>query len=707
MTKNSKPEHTNKLILETSPYLLQHAHNPVDWYPWGEEALERAKKEDRPILLSIGYSACHWCHVMERESFENEEIARLMNENFVCIKVDREERPDLDEIYMSATLAINRGQGGWPMTVFLTPDQEPFFAGTYFPPVDHYGRPGFSSVLTKIKELWGEDRAKLMKEGKELVGHLQRQSTVIPALLIGEKEIGEAASQLLLEFDSAHGGFGRAPKFPPSTALSLLLRVYRRSGDESLLKVVRVTLDAMARGGLYDQMGGGFSRYSTDNRWLVPHFEKMLYDNALLTRIYLEAFQVTGEPFYEQVARETLEYVLREMRGPEGGFYSSTDADSEGEEGKFFVWTPAEIRSILDGKEAVNFCAYYDITEGGNWEGKNIPNTPRTLEQVGDQLGIGPDALWMSLESARRKVYDARKKRVHPGLDDKILTAWNGLMIGAMAEGGRVLNDPRYRKAAERAADFILKRLKTDDGRLLRTYRCGKAHIQGLLEDHAYLCEGLVDLYESGGAAHYLMEAGRLAGRVIEKFSVEGGGFYSTSRDHERLITRHREGYDGATPSANAAAAYALARISFHLNRDDLRQAATAAVAAYGKTIERMPRAFCKLLSVADFLLEGPIEIALIGQPGDPRLESFRREMNRRYLPNRTLAHLDPSKASMDEPEREVLPLLAGKEGKDGKPTLYICQNFTCKKPLTNPAELGPALEAQENELKAGRRTAL
>ncbi|MBI3597262.1 MAG: thioredoxin domain-containing protein [Nitrospirae bacterium] len=708
MSQDSTHKHTNRLIHETSPYLLQHAHNPVDWYPWGEEALGKAKEEDKPILLSIGYSACHWCHVMERESFENEETARIMNEHFVSIKVDREERPDLDEIYMAATVAMNNGHGGWPMTVFLAPDQRPFFAGTYFPPEDRYGRPGFGAILLKIAELWKTDRAALLQQGETLTEHIRRQAVSMPAQSVGNEAIEQAATLLAREFDPVHGGFGDAPKFPPSTALSFLLRVYRRTGDPEWLNIVRVTLGAMAKGGMYDQIGGGFCRYSTDEKWLVPHFEKMLYDNALLARIYLEAHQVTKDPFYKRIATEILDYEIREMISPEGGFYSSTDADSEGEEGKFFVWTPDEVKAVLGDENARHFCAHYDITEAGNWEGKNIPNTPRTLEQVASRLEISPETLQTSLESSRKKLYEERQKRTPPGRDDKILTSWNGLMIGATAEGARILGDPRYLVAAGRAADFLLKTLRAPDGRLLRTYRSGKAHLNAYLDDYAYLCEGLIDLYEAGGPARYLTEAAGLAERILTDFvadppSADGGGFYHTSRDHERLILRHREGHDGATPNANASAAMALARLSFHLNREDWGKAAVAAVTAYGAVIDRFPRAFCKSLAVSDFLLEGPLEIVVVGKPGEAGYQALRREVDTQYLPNQILAHLDPAAESGKSPS----PLIEGKGRINGKAALYLCHHFTCSSPITDPSRIGPALDAHQKRLQSTRRGSL
>jgi uncharacterized protein YyaL (SSP411 family)/aryl-alcohol dehydrogenase-like predicted oxidoreductase len=695
--------HTNRLIHETSPYLLQHAHNPVDWYPWGEEAVHRAKAEGKPILLSIGYSSCHWCHVMERESFENEEVATLMNRHFVCIKVDREERPDLDDIYMAATLALNQGQGGWPMTVFLTPEQQPFFAGTYFPPTDGYGRPGFARVLNHIAELWRGQRGELVQQAAQLTEHLAGQARVLASSNVGEREIRAAASELARTFDKTYGGFGPPPKFPPSMALSLLLRHHRRSGDAEALAMVAKTLEAMAQGGIYDHIGGGFARYATDERWLVPHFEKMLYDNALLTKAYLEGFQATGNAFFAQVAREILDYILREMTGPEGGFYSATDADSEGEEGKFFVWSPREVEAALGPEQGGWFCAYYDITEEGNWEEKSIPNTPRSLPRMASRLSISANELQKCIENGRAKLYEIRRRRTPPGLDDKILTAWNGMMIGAMAEGYRVLGDPRYLAAAMRAADFLLGSLRREDGRLLRTYRSGHAHLDAYLEDYAFLAEGLIDLYEAGGSAGHLHAATRLAERILADFRDDAGGaFYDTASGHEALIVRPRDGADGAIPSANAVAASALARLSFHLDRLDFREAAIAAISAYGQAIAVHPRAFCKSLAVADFLLEGPVELALIGAPEDERLEALRREIGRRYLPNRIIAHHDPSSN-----EAETLPLLLGKGVVNGKAALYVCRNFACRAPVTDPADVESAVTEQGKQTAGAIRTGI
>ena len=510
----------NRLIHETSPYLLQHAYNPVDWYPWGPEALRLAKDQDKPLLLSIGYSACHWCHVMERESFENDEIASLMNRYYVCVKVDREERPDLDEIYMQATIAMNQGNGGWPMTVFLTPDQQPIFAGTYFPPTDKWGRPGFGTVLKKIAEGWERDRPAIADSATRFTDRLQTAMRVPTPTTVGQQELDSAVEQFSADFDPVYGGFGQAPKFPPATGLAFLLRQYHRTGTDHVLHMVCKTLDAMAGGGMYDHIGGGFARYSTDERWLVPHFEKMLYDNALLAKTYLEAFQVTGNLEYKRVTREILDYILREMTSPEGGFYSATDADSEGVEGKFFVWDPEQIRDIVPTEQdAVRFCAYYDITADGNWEHHSIPNTPHPLEHAAEKLSCSPKELRETIYRVKPLVYEARLKRVPPGLDDKIITAWNGMMISAMAEAGRVLRHAPYVEAACRAADFLLNTLSRPDRGLYRTYRAGKAHLDAYLEDYAYLAEALIDVYEAGGEERYLREAVRLGRTTVERFS--------------------------------------------------------------------------------------------------------------------------------------------------------------------------------------------
>ena len=685
---------TNRLIHETSPYLLQHATNPVDWYPWGPEALQAAKAQNRPILLSIGYSACHWCHVMERESFENEAIAALMNRHFICIKVDREERPDLDEIYMQATVTLNRGQGGWPMTVFLTPEQEPFFAGTYFPPEDRWGRPSFPSLLKKIAEAWEKDTIGLRSQARQLTERLKNELKAVSPVSVSASVLDEAVTQFQKDFDAQHGGFGSAPKFPPSAGLSLLLRCYRRTGDSTTLQMVTRTLDAMAAGGIYDHIGGGFARYSTDERWLAPHFEKMLYDNALLAKTYVEAYQVTKQISYRQVTTEVLDYILREMTDPAGGFYSATDADSEGVEGKFFVWTPAEIQAVLQNAEDTRrFCACYDITDEGNWEHHSIPNRLRPIEAVTKELDLTIDELHETIQRVRHLLYRARQQRVPPALDDKIITAWNGMMISAMAEAGRVLGVSHYIDGAMKAADFLLLVHRTAEGTLLRTSRQGRAHLDGVLEDYAYLAEGLIDLYEACGEERYLTAALQLGETMVGSFQdKDQGGFFTTAERHETLIIRTREGADGATPSGNSVAVSALARLSFHYDRKDLRGTAVGGIRAYGRQIARYPRAFAKSLAVVNLLAEGPIELAFVGAPNNPGLEALQLAVRDVFLPHRVIASSEGTSQSSGH------PLLAGKGLVEGKAALYICRNFSCQKPLTDPGEVTAAL------LSASRR---
>ncbi len=689
MSNTSNDRQPNRLIHETSPYLLQHAHNPVDWHPWGEDALKQAKENNKPILLSVGYSACHWCHVMERESFENDAIAELMNRYFINIKVDREERPDIDEIYMQATTAMNQGHGGWPMTVFLTPDQEPIFAGTYFPPTDKWGRPGFGSIVTNIGKAWEKDQSNIVQQAERFTSKLRAALQPASPLAVGEADIESAVKQFAQDFDARYGGFGRAPKFPPATGLSFLLRQYHWSQEEKILTMVTKTLDGMATGGMYDHIGGGFARYSTDDEWLVPHFEKMLYDNALLARTYVEAFQATGLERYRQVAKETLDYILREMTAPEGGFYSATDADSEGVEGKFFVWTPEQIRKVVtDEEDAKKFCAYFDITEEGNWEKTSIPRTPKSLEAVAIELGCSSEELQNTIDRIRPLIYEARLKRIPPGLDDKIITAWNGMMIGTMAEAGRVLNHQAYLDAAVHAADFLLTTLSRPENHLWRTYRNGKAHLNACLEDYAYAAEALLEVYEATGIERYLHEAVALGERIVKDFEDrEHGGFFTTAVDHETLILRGREGADGATPSGNAVAASVLARLSFHFDREDFRTAATNAVRAYGQQIGQVPRGFPKSLMVVDLLLRGPIELALVGGSDGKSYRQLCTAVNSCFLPYRIVAyHQDPEKITSH-------PLLTGKTLINGQSALYICKNFACQAPITDPEAVPSALQ--------------
>ncbi len=681
---------------------MQHAENPVDWYPWGPEALERARSTDRPILLSIGYAACHWCHVMERESFEDEAIAALMNERFVCIKVDREERPDLDDIYMAATVGLS-GSGGWPMTVFLTPDQRPFFAGTYFPPEDRYGRPGLKSLLAKIAEAWQHDRDDLSKQADQLTHHVRSQSRAPEPLSVGRDAMAHAAEALWQSFDRKYGGFGGAPKFPPAATLSFLLAYYRQTADMRALEMVVSTLNGMQNGGMYDHLGGGFARYSTDERWLVPHFEKMLYDNAQLAHVYLEAYLVTGRAEYARVASETLDYVMREMQGPEGGYFSATDADSEGEEGKFFVWTPDQVGEVLDTEAAAHFCAFYDVTPEGNWEGKSVLNTPRSLAAVAGELGVDPAVLAESLERSLPLLYQARQRRVPPLLDDKILCAHNGLMLGAMAFGYQVLQNPAYLSSARRAADYVWNELRRPDGGLFRTARSGKAHLPAYLEDYAYLADGLVTLYEAGGDATILARALELGERLLADFGDESGGaFYFTAHDHEALIARTREGHDGALPNPNSIAARALLRLGRHFGRDALVDRAVGALVAYGRQIARLPRGFVSALSVIDACLEPPLEIVTAGSADDPRTEALNAVIGEIYAPNKIQAHVDP-----DQPATFDTPLTAHKGLVNGAPAVYVCRQFVCRAPVSDPEALREELDAAEQQRRALSQTEL
>ncbi|MDX2052780.1 MAG: aldo/keto reductase [Polyangiaceae bacterium] len=683
----------NRLARETSPYLLQHQHNPVDWFPWSEEALARARSEDRPLLLSIGYAACHWCHVMEHECFEDGEVANLMNEHFVCIKVDREERPDIDELYMAATLALN-GSGGWPMTVFLTPDQRPFFAGTYFPKEDKWGRPGFKTLLSRIAELWQSDRPKLISNAEELTQHLQKAAAVARPLPIERASFDRAVQQLEASFDETWGGFGTAPKFPPSSLLSFLLQEHYRTQNPKALHMVEATLEAMSRGGMYDHLAGGFARYSTDERWFLPHFEKMLYDNALLARVYLEAFQATQNPEFARIAQETLDYVLAEMQGAEGGYFSATDADSEGEEGKYFVWAEAELKALLTTEEARVFCEYYAVRPEGNWEGKNILHTPRPRAAVAEALGLEDSEFSQLLKTARERVYAARQQRIPPLLDDKILVSWNALMISAMAEGYRVLGDARYLDSAERAQSFLFKSLRRPDGGLFRTYRLGRAHLHAYLEDYAFLGDALITLYEASGNEEHLRWATALLDRLVSDFGDDtGGAFFHTAHGEVPLVVRLREGHDSALPNANATAALALGRLGEHLDREDFSEAAKQALLAYGQSIERSPRAFASSLSALERHFTPSAQLVLAAEDRTSA-EPFLRELAKLYLPNRVIGwQLQGS--SLTTPLLRGKKPVAGPEPKGARaeqPALYVCQNFTCQSPLVNPKEVAAAL---------------
>jgi uncharacterized protein YyaL (SSP411 family) len=681
----------NRLIHESSLYLRQHARNPVDWYPWGPEALARARDLDRPIFLSIGYSACHWCHVMEHESFEDEATAELLNRHFVPIKVDREERPDLDTIYMTALQAMTQEGGGWPLSVWLTPDLHPFYAGTYFPPSNRYGRPGFRTLLEAIAEAWKTRRDDITQQSAEVVRFLNQNQPAGGARELRPELLSNSARALQRIFDPRYGGFGRAPKFPHPMEIRLLLRVWKRFGDDTALHMVRHTLDRMAAGGIYDQMGGGFHRYSTDERWLVPHFEKMLYDNALLASAYVEAWQATGDPEYRRVASETLDYVLREMTDPAGAFYSTQDADCEGEEGKFYVWTRAEVEGVLGAEDARLFFAAYDITDAGNWEGHNIPNRPRTWPEVARSLGVPEDELRRRCREMADRLYQARAKRVWPGRDEKVLTAWNGLMIAAFAQAGAAFDEPRYIAAAVRAADFVLANLRRPDGRLFRTTAVGSApKLDAYLEDYAYLIEALTRLYEATFEAKWVESAVGLADLMVRDFhDVANGGFFYTAIGHEPLITRTKDSHDGSTPSGNAMAATALLRLSAFTGRHDFRDLGDKTLNSFAGLMAEAPAASGQMLNALDFSLGPAKEIAVIGRSDGEPVRSVLGAIRRRFLPNAIVAAHDPGSG----PPPASIPLLHDRPAL-GDVTTYVCENFTCQQPLVGAESGARAVES-------------
>ncbi len=689
----------NRLASETSPYLLQHQHNPVDWYAWGVEALARAKAEDKPILLSVGYSACHWCHVMERESFENPQIAALMNESFINIKVDREERPDIDAIYMTAVQTLT-GQGGWPMTVFLTPEGRPFYGGTYYPPEDGYGRPGFPSLLQAIAEAWRTQRDELEQQSSDLLAHLNAGNAIGAdgeSVLLTSAILDAAFNKMASQFDPVYGGFGSAPKFPQPANLDFLLRYAARTKRREPLAMVEKTLQKMALGGMYDQIGGGFHRYSTDREWLVPHFEKMLYDNAQLAQTYARCYQATGNPFYRGVAEETLEYVLREMTGPEGQFYSAQDADSEGVEGKFFVWTPAQIAAVLGEQDMPVFCAFYDVTPGGNWEDVNILRVVRDARDIARDFGLTLEATAQILDSGKAKLLAAREDRIKPLLDDKALTAWNGLILAAFAECGAIFERQDFIAAAIKNANFVLDNLSNryeekPDGRLrlLRTSRNGEAKLNGYLEDYAFFACGLIALYEATGDAKWPAYAGALTQTMLSHFwDAQDGGFFATSSDHEELVHRPKDWDDNATPSGNSVAVEVLLKLAIFEDNADYRQRAAEILRKLAPVMEEHPYGFARILSALDFYLSTPKEIAIAGDLDDEATKALIREVYATYLPNKAVAlgghrNADPEEA----------PLLKGKTLRDGKPTAYVCENYACKAPVTTSEALRQALDA-------------
>ncbi|HEX8843522.1 MAG TPA: thioredoxin domain-containing protein [Pyrinomonadaceae bacterium] len=687
--KHDLSKQANRLINESSPYLLKHAYNPVDWHVWGPEAFAKAQQEDKPILLSIGYFSCHWCSVMERESFENEEIARLMNENFINIKVDREERPDLDQLYMNAVQMMT-GHGGWPMTVFLTPEGVPFYGGTYFPPEDRYNMPGFPRVLLGVAEAYRSRPDEITETSVSMLRELQRLGQARESDDLLTHDLLDAAERnIARSYDPRYGGFGSAPKFPAPMSLEFLLRQYYRTGRSETLEMIENTSRKMAEGGMYDQLGGGFHRYSTDARWLVPHFEKMLYDNALLSRLYLHVYQQTKDDFYRRIVEETLGYVLREMTDERGGFYSTQDADSEGEEGKFFVWTVEEIKEALGEEEGSLFCDYYDVTEAGNFEGKNILHVSRSVEDVAEEAGTSAERWAEVLERGRQKLFEIRERRIKPGRDEKVLTAWNGLMLASFAEAGAILERDDYRETAERNAQFILEQLRPD-GLLLRTYKDGQSKLNGYLEDYAFFIDGLLTLYQTTGTLRWLEEARALADRMIEEFwDAEDGGFFYTGKNHEELIVRTKDFFDNATPSGNSVAAEALLHLAALTGNEDYSRKAVTIFRLLGGPLKKYSSAFGRLLGALDFYLSTPREIAVIGESKDEATRALLREVWTRYLPNKVVAQA----AEGDEKATEIIPLLRERTMAEGRATAYVCENYTCQKPTPSPAELARQLD--------------
>ena len=669
---------TNHLATSTSPYLRQHAGNPVDWYSWGSEALEKARQENKPIFLSIGYAACHWCHVMAHESFEDPSTAALMNSTFICIKVDREERPDLDDIYMAAVVTLT-GQGGWPLSVFLTPTLEPFFGGTYFPPRPAHGLPAFNEVLRSVADAWTQDAVEIQRAGRQLVDHLQHAKKDQKTAPFRPEMLNQAAQTLVESCELFSGGWGPAPKFPQAMAIDFLLQRHA-AGDPAALKPALVSLERMARGGMYDVIGGGFARYSTTENWLVPHFEKMLYDNALLTQAYLHAWQISATPALRRVVDETLTFVARELRSPEGGFYSSLDADSEGQEGKFYTWTQAEIRAVL-GDSDTFFESAYGLTPRGNWEGKTILQRVLDDAALADLFALNLDETARQISARHASLLDARSARVRPATDDKVLTCWNGLMLSAFAQAARAFNDPTWLKIGQQNAAFLLSAL-SPSGRLARTWSGGKAGKEVFLEDYAALILGLLDLYQADFDPRWYVYAGELAEEMIGRFSDPAGGFFDTPDGAETLIARPKDIQDNATPSGNALAAQALLFLSAFSGQSSLRETAEKSFSLAASLAPRYPTAFARWLSAAQFNFNPVCQAAVIGDFSDPRTRSLLANINAAFRPNLILAA-----AAYPLPQGSPA-LLDQRSMVNGQPTAYLCENFVCQLPVTRPEDL-------------------
>jgi uncharacterized protein YyaL (SSP411 family) len=672
--------HTNALVHETSPYLLQHAHNPVQWYPWSEEALRRAREEDKPILLSIGYSACHWCHVMEHESFEDEGIAAIMNRFFVNIKVDREERPDLDSIYMRAVQRMT-GRGGWPMTVFLTPDRVPFYCGTYFPPEDRHGMPGFPRVLHSVGLAYQDRKESILRDAKAVLQTLQEEDRLPGAnTRLSAEVLEQAESSLLADFDRRHGGFGAAPKFPPSMSLDFLMRRHASVGSAPALAAAELTLRKMAQGGMYDQLGGGFHRYSVDADWKVPHFEKMLYDNALLSRAYLNAWLLTRDPLYRQVAQGTIDYILREMTSRDGGFFSSQDADSEGEEGRYYTWESREVGHLL-GPDAGMFCRYYGITAEGHLDGRSILHLHQTEAEAARATGVSREEWNARITRSRAILLAHRETRVRPGRDEKILTSWNGLMLKSLAEAGRGLEREEYCETAVKCAEFLLAAMNRA-GHLAHSHKDGEARVDAFLDDYACLADGLISLYESTFESRWLREALRLAGEMTDRFLDPAGPGFFLAGPHEDLIQRPKELYDNATPSGNSVAAHVLLHLARLTGEDSLAQPARALLQTLAEPMAQYPAAFGNLLGALDYELSDGLEIVILGDPVEEEYRAMMREVSCRYLPNKVLAGgTDPD-----------MILLRNRAKISGRPTAYVCRNHLCLEPVLSAADLAAQL---------------
>jgi uncharacterized protein YyaL (SSP411 family) len=687
---------SNRLAKEKSPYLLQHANNPIDWYPWSEEAFAKAKQDNKPLFVSIGYSTCHWCHVMERESFEDQEVAGVLNEHFVSIKVDREERPDIDQIYMTVCQAMT-GQGGWPLTVIISPDKKPFFAGTYFPKRARWGRPGLLDILEKVADMWASNRDKLIQDSEIITEQVQfkldGRSTDKPLADI----IAHAYKQFQQSFDKQYGGFGTAPKFPSPQNLLFLLRYWKQTGETDALDMAENTLQSIYRGGINDHVGFGFARYSTDEKWLVPHFEKMLYDNALLAIAFLEAYQATQKDFYAVAVRQIFTYVLRDMTYPEGGFYSAEDADSEGVEGKFYVWSPGEVRQVLGHENGEVYCKVYDITEKGNFEGHSIPNLISALpEDYAQKFGMETGALQQLLEECRQKLFVHRDTRVHPFKDDKVLTAWNGLMIAALARGAVVLGDGRYLEAAEKAEQFIRNKLQRHDGRLLARYRDGESSFNGYLDDYAFLIWGLLELYRATFRVVYLSRAIDLTYKVRDLFwDQEHGGFFFYGTDSEQLIARPKELYDGAMPSGNSVMALNLLQLASITGDTELVELASRQIDTFSGIAAEFPRGYAYFMTALLFAGGPASEIVITGHKDDPQVAEMLQLVQRQYAPGVVLIYRPEGEGAGPDSEQleKLAPFIREQRTVDGRATAYVCQDRACRAPVTETAALGSLLQ--------------